>query len=125
MHLARYLGDDGPVGNEGQALAEFDAAYPQLVSAADYAIAGKAMMGSVLIATILFMPDGILLRVLRLFGYGRRPAPVARSQDVMGSAAHREAVPTEAPALAAKAPIVVGLAAALKRKKRLMRLLRR
>ncbi len=33
-------------------------------TAADYAVAGKAMMGAVLIATILFMPDGILLRVL-------------------------------------------------------------
>ena len=81
-------------------------------TAADYAVAGKAMMGAVLIATILFMPDGILLRVLRLFGYGRRSVPVARSRDVMGSAAHREAVPKEAPALAAEAPVVVDLAAA-------------
>ena len=81
-------------------------------TAADYAVAGKAMMGAVLIATILFMPDGILLRVLRLFGYGRRPPPVARSQDVMGSAAHREAVPKEAPALTTEVPVVVDLAAA-------------
>jgi len=42
-------------------------------TAADYAVAGKAMMGAVLIATILFMPDGILLRVLKLFG-GRSAA---------------------------------------------------
>jgi branched-chain amino acid transport system permease protein len=45
-------------------------------TAADYAVAGKAMMGAVLIATILFMPDGILLRVLKLFG--GRPAAASR-----------------------------------------------
>jgi branched-chain amino acid transport system permease protein len=36
-------------------------------TAADHAIAGKAMIGVVLIAAILFMPDGILLRLRKLF----------------------------------------------------------
>ncbi|MEO8057304.1 MAG: branched-chain amino acid ABC transporter ATP-binding protein/permease [Burkholderiales bacterium] len=37
-------------------------------TAADHAIAGKAMIGVILIAAILFMPDGILLRLQKLFG---------------------------------------------------------
>ena len=41
-------------------------------TAADHAIAGKAAIGLILIAAILFMPDGILLRVQRLFR-GRAP----------------------------------------------------
>ncbi|MEP7302580.1 MAG: branched-chain amino acid ABC transporter ATP-binding protein/permease [Caldimonas sp.] len=36
-------------------------------TAADHAVAGKAAIGLILIAAILFMPDGILLRVQRLF----------------------------------------------------------
>jgi len=36
-------------------------------TAADHAVAGKAMIGVILIAAILFMPDGILLRVQKLF----------------------------------------------------------
>jgi branched-chain amino acid transport system permease protein len=36
-------------------------------TAADHAIAGKAMIGVILIAAILFMPDGIVLRVQRAF----------------------------------------------------------
>ena len=36
-------------------------------TAADHAIAGKAMIGVILIAAILFMPDGILLRLQALF----------------------------------------------------------
>jgi branched-chain amino acid transport system permease protein len=42
-------------------------------TAADHAIAGKAMIGVILIAAILFMPDGILLRLQKLFGK-RAPA---------------------------------------------------
>jgi len=41
-------------------------------TAADHAIAGKAMTGAILIAAILFMPDGILPRLQKLF---RRRAP--------------------------------------------------
>jgi branched-chain amino acid transport system permease protein len=37
-------------------------------TAADHAIAGKAMIGVILIAAILFMPDGILPRLQKLFG---------------------------------------------------------
>jgi branched-chain amino acid transport system permease protein len=47
-------------------------------TAADYAVAGKALMGAVLVATILFMPDGILPRVLAWAGArggGVRDAP--------------------------------------------------
>ncbi len=40
-------------------------------TAANYAVAGKAMIGVVLIAAILFMPDGVLPRLLR--AAGRRP----------------------------------------------------
>jgi branched-chain amino acid transport system permease protein len=43
-------------------------------TAADHAIAGKAMMGVILIAAILFMPDGILLRLQQWF---RRPPAAA------------------------------------------------
>ena len=42
-------------------------------TAADYAIAGKAMIGVILIAAILFMPEGILPRLQRAFA--RRGAP--------------------------------------------------
>ncbi|WP_232076774.1 branched-chain amino acid ABC transporter ATP-binding protein/permease [Variovorax sp. PBL-H6] len=42
-------------------------------TAADHAVAGKALIGVILIAAILFMPDGILERVKRLW----RRAPAA------------------------------------------------
>ena len=37
-------------------------------TAGDHAVAGKAMTGVILIAAILFMPDGVLLRLQKLFG---------------------------------------------------------
>ncbi|MDR6854252.1 branched-chain amino acid ABC transporter ATP-binding protein/permease [Variovorax guangxiensis] len=52
-------------------------------TAADHAVAGKALIGAILIAAILFMPDGILERVRRLWrrapgaGTGVAPAPAA------------------------------------------------
>ncbi|MEP7299813.1 MAG: ATP-binding cassette domain-containing protein, partial [Burkholderiales bacterium] len=51
-------------------------------TAADHAIAGKAMIGVILIAAILFMPDGILPRLQKLFSRrapasGTAPAQVA------------------------------------------------
>ncbi|HEX7440592.1 MAG TPA: branched-chain amino acid ABC transporter ATP-binding protein/permease [Caldimonas sp.] len=60
-------------------------------TAADYAVAGKAMMGAVLVATILFMPEGILARVLKLIEKHRgarlvRSRPGAVSADVARSA---------------------------------------
>ncbi|MES2957142.1 MAG: branched-chain amino acid ABC transporter ATP-binding protein/permease [Pseudomonadota bacterium] len=45
-------------------------------TAANYAVAGKAMTGAILIAAILFMPDGILPRIQRALAR-RRPAPAA------------------------------------------------
>ena len=44
-------------------------------TAADFAVAGKAMVGAILIAAILFMPDGILPRLQRAFA--RRGAMLA------------------------------------------------
>ena len=47
-------------------------------TAANHAIAGKAMIGVILIAAILFMPDGILPRLQKLFARrGPAAAPVA------------------------------------------------
>jgi branched-chain amino acid transport system permease protein len=46
-------------------------------TAADHAIAGKAATGAILIAAILFMPDGILPRLQRVFERWRAPAPTA------------------------------------------------
>ena len=46
-------------------------------TAADHAIAGKAMIGLILIAAILFMPDGILMRVKALFA---RRAPTGDTE---------------------------------------------
>ncbi|MCA0242380.1 MAG: branched-chain amino acid ABC transporter ATP-binding protein/permease [Proteobacteria bacterium] len=44
-------------------------------TAADHALAGKAMVGVILIAAILFMPDGILPRLQKAWAR-RRPAPL-------------------------------------------------
>jgi branched-chain amino acid transport system permease protein len=46
-------------------------------TAADHAIAGKAMTGAILIAAILFMPDGILPRLQRWFARRDRVADAA------------------------------------------------
>jgi branched-chain amino acid transport system permease protein len=49
-------------------------------TSANLAVAGKAMVGVILIAAILFMPDGILPRLQKVFSRWRRltpPAPVA------------------------------------------------
>lgn len=43
-------------------------------TAADHALAGKAMVGGILVAAILFMPDGILPRLVKAW-QRRRPAP--------------------------------------------------
>ena len=58
-------------------------------TAADHAIAGKAATGAILIAAILFMPDGILPRLQRLFA--RRRAP-ARASSTARIGARRAAV---------------------------------
>ena len=80
-------------------------------TAADYAIAGKAMMGAVLVATILFMPDGILLRVLKLFGYGRRPVAVRRRRDAADLGPHPGTEPSNAAGGGGDGSVIVGAAA--------------
>jgi len=65
-------------------------------TAADYAIAGKAMIGVILIAAILFMPDGILPRLQRAWAR-RWPAPAAPAcapLPAAAAAAQRAAAPT-------------------------------
>jgi branched-chain amino acid transport system permease protein len=49
-------------------------------TAANHAVAGKAMVGLILIAAILFMPDGILPRLQRLFMRQRATAATAASE---------------------------------------------
>ncbi len=63
-------------------------------TAADHAVAGKAMIGAILIAAILFMPDGILPRLQRRFAR-RRVAVAVRTERVDGpvAAATRSARP--------------------------------
>ncbi|MBK9133037.1 MAG: branched-chain amino acid ABC transporter ATP-binding protein/permease [Betaproteobacteria bacterium] len=72
-------------------------------TAANLAVAGKAMVGVVLIAAILFMPEGVLPRVQRLLG-PRRRAPVGAADRVSPPAAATavalDARPVAAPAAA-------------------------
>jgi branched-chain amino acid transport system permease protein len=68
-------------------------------TAADHAVAGKAASGAILIAAILFMPDGILPRLQRLFHRGG--AAVAATTGVPAGDAF--AVPAPAPASRADA----------------------
>jgi branched-chain amino acid transport system permease protein len=49
-------------------------------TAANHAVAGKAMVGVILIAAILFMPDGVLPRLQRLFRRGAATAPAAAAE---------------------------------------------
>jgi branched-chain amino acid transport system permease protein len=51
-------------------------------TAADHAIAGKAMVGVVLIAAVLFMPEGLLLRMQGLFRRKAAPAAIDRGAAV-------------------------------------------
>ena len=89
-------------------------------TAADHAIAGKAAIGVILIASILFMPEGILERVQRI--WRRAPAVQRRAASaIAGSASTRPAAATAStasmatpasPARAhAAAPIVAAAAA--------------
>lgn len=45
-------------------------------TAGDYAILGRGAIGLILIAVILFMPDGILGQLLKRFKRARKPAPL-------------------------------------------------
>ena len=69
-------------------------------TAADHAVAGKAASGAILIAAILFMPDGILPRLQRLF---RRGGAAAVPATAAAPAAEAFAVPAPAPASVADA----------------------
>ena len=68
-------------------------------TAADHAIAGKAMIGAILIAAILFMPEGILPRLQRLFGR-RQPAPGAAHPPSKVVAAAKSPAPAAKPGTA-------------------------
>ena len=61
-------------------------------TAADHAIAGKAASGAILIAAILFMPDGILPRLLRMFGrraaVSPHPSPLPQAAEGASAAVH-------------------------------------
>ncbi|MDM0114671.1 branched-chain amino acid ABC transporter ATP-binding protein/permease [Variovorax sp. J22R133] len=50
-------------------------------TAADHAVAGKALIGGILIVAILFMPEGILERVRRFVRPAGKAAPAASSHD--------------------------------------------
>jgi hypothetical protein len=78
-------------------------------TAADHAVAGKAASGAILIAAILFMPDGILPRLQRLF---RRGGAAAVAASTAAPTADAFAVPAPAPAVVAagNAPAVVPVA---------------
>ena len=73
-------------------------------TAADHAIAGKAMVGATLVAAILFMPEGILPRLLRWVG---RSAGKGRPSTPPSATAAGHAVAPHAPALppAAELPL--------------------
>lgn len=66
-------------------------------TAADHAVAGKALIGIILIAAILFMPEGILERVRRLW----RPA-----QPVMPPETHTAPASAETPVR--PSPVIAG-----------------
>ena len=64
-------------------------------TAADHAVAGKALIGAILIAAILFMPDGILLRLQRLVrGAARRRQPAATATPTSAGTAAAGAAPS-------------------------------
>ena len=70
-------------------------------TAADHAVAGKAASGAILIAAILFMPDGILPRLQRLFRRGGAAAAPATAA-LAGGRGLRGARPAPAPVADAK-----------------------
>ncbi|MGZ5239322.1 MAG: branched-chain amino acid ABC transporter ATP-binding protein/permease [Caldimonas sp.] len=74
-------------------------------TAADHAVAGKAMTGAILIAAILFMPDGILPRLQGLFRKRAVPAAVVSMPARLDTAQiERAASPSAATSSRAAAP---------------------
>ncbi len=78
-------------------------------TAADHAVAGKAASGAILIAAILFMPDGILPRLQRLFRRGGAAA-VAATPAVPTADAFAVPAPAPAAVAAGNAPAAVPVA---------------
>jgi len=62
-------------------------------TAADHAVAGKAAIGAILIAAILFMPEGILARVARLWRGKAAPAVAAAPAPPPAAAAPARPAP--------------------------------
>jgi len=81
-------------------------------TAANFAVAGKAMVGVILIAAILFMPDGILPRLQRVFGR-RRGAAAQTAAAAAPATAAAAAAPLAPPATAPAAGAVLLKATAL------------
>ncbi|KWT96972.1 MULTISPECIES: branched-chain amino acid ABC transporter ATP-binding protein/permease [unclassified Variovorax] len=63
-------------------------------TAADHAVAGKALIGAILIAAILFMPDGILERVKRLWRRAPATKPATKPAAAAAPAAVLPATPS-------------------------------
>jgi branched-chain amino acid transport system permease protein len=62
-------------------------------TAADHAVAGKAAIGAILIAAILFMPDGILPRLQRLLPKKSARAAILSEAKDLGTTTHRDPSP--------------------------------
>ena len=62
-------------------------------TAADHAVAGKAAIGAILIAAILFMPDGILPRLQRLLPKKSARAVILSEAKDLGTTTHRDPSP--------------------------------
>ncbi|MBI5719352.1 MAG: branched-chain amino acid ABC transporter ATP-binding protein/permease [Burkholderiales bacterium] len=76
-------------------------------TAANYAVAGKAAVGVILIAAILFMPGGILPRLQRLFGRRRGAvANPAEAAEAAEAAARAHAAPAAGEAALSSRPPV-------------------
>src|SRR5436305_2592976 len=70
-------------------------------TAADHAVAGKALTGAILIAAILFMPEGILPRLQRPFARNAAGgAPPQASGHAAAPAGASRRAPAAAPAVA-------------------------
>jgi ABC-type branched-subunit amino acid transport system ATPase component/ABC-type branched-subunit amino acid transport system permease subunit len=76
-------------------------------TAADHAVAGKAAIGAILIAAILFMPDGILPRLERLLPRRSTARPVIPSEaEDLDAAQRRDPLPAAQEDGTAAAPLL-------------------
>nr|HET7858809.1 branched-chain amino acid ABC transporter ATP-binding protein/permease [Caldimonas sp.] len=76
-------------------------------TAADHAVAGKAAIGAILIAAILFMPDGILPRLQRLLPkrWSARPVILSEAKD-LGATSRRDPSPSPQDDTGGAAPLL-------------------